>query len=42
MNNIPGMTRTAETPGSGGAITYGLPTVNTLVIKTYEVQIKNI
>ena len=40
--NIPGMTRTAGTPGSGGAITYGLPTVNTLVIKTYEVQIKNI
>jgi len=42
MNNFPGMTRTSGTPGSGGAITYGLPTVNTLVIKTYEVQIKNI
>jgi len=39
---ISGMTRTAGTPGSGGAITYNLPLVSTLVIKKYEVQIKNI
>jgi hypothetical protein len=39
---ISGMTRTAGTPGSGSPITYTLPIVSTLVIKKYEVKIKNI
>jgi len=39
---IPGMLRTIGTPGSGTPITYTLPSVNSLVIKTYEVKIESI
>ncbi len=40
--NIPGMTRFSGTPGLGTPITYTLPTVNTIVIKMYEVKIESI
>jgi hypothetical protein len=40
---IPGMTRPpTPTPGSGAQLTYTLPTITTLVIKTYEVNIESI
>jgi len=38
---IPGMAHSG-TPGLGTAITYTLPPINTLVIKTYEVHIESI
>jgi hypothetical protein len=39
---IPGITLFSGTPGTGSQITYTLPAIDTLVIKTYEVKIESI